>query len=200
MLNLVRQHVQREFWPDISKICLDMVVARVYNVERVSNAPYPCRKHSRESNVIVTQLKMACYDVYTLIKIGIDRQGLLPPLPQCLKRKRNPPWRSKRKIGAELTAQQLELGYPPTSSLLFAGIAWGCSLTEMLTSKYVTASHARHVTFPRVFAIGLWGVRYSLYIIYSWYYLKVQKVSPVQKLYTGQLHHRQILNNSYGCT
>ena len=40
-----------------------------------------------------------------------------------------------------------------------------------MTSKYVTASRARHVTFPRVFPIGLWGVRYSLFIIYSWYYL-----------------------------
>ena len=52
--------------------------------ERVSNAPLPYRKHSRESNVIVTRPKTARYDVYTLIKIGIDRQGLLLPLPQCL--------------------------------------------------------------------------------------------------------------------
>ena len=43
----------------------------------------PCRKHSRKSNVIVTRPKMARYDVYTLIKIGIDRRGFLPPLPQC---------------------------------------------------------------------------------------------------------------------
>ena len=42
------------------------------------------RKHSRESNVIVTRPKTACYDVYTLIKIGVDPQGLLPRLPQCL--------------------------------------------------------------------------------------------------------------------
>ena len=34
-----------------------------------------------------------------------------------------------------------------------------------MTSKYVTASRARHVTFPRVFSIGLWGVRYSLHSI-----------------------------------
>ena len=60
------------------------VSARVYNVERVSNAPYPYRKHSRESNVIVTRLKTVRNDVSTLIKIGIDRRGLLPPLPQCL--------------------------------------------------------------------------------------------------------------------
>ena len=38
----------------------------------------------RECNVIVTQPKTARYDVYTLIKIDIDRRGLLPPLPQCL--------------------------------------------------------------------------------------------------------------------
>ena len=36
-----------------------------------------------------------------------------------------------------------------------------------MTPKYVTASRARHVTFPRVFPIGLWGVEYSLFIIYS---------------------------------
>ena len=52
--------------------------------ERVSNAPLPYRKHSRESNVIVTRPKTARYDVYTLIKIGIDRQGLLQLLPQGL--------------------------------------------------------------------------------------------------------------------
>ena len=34
--------------------------------------------------MIVARSKMARYDVYTLIKIGIDRQGLLLPLPQCL--------------------------------------------------------------------------------------------------------------------
>ena len=34
-----------------------------------------------------------------------------------------------------------------------------------MTSKYVTESRAGHVTFPRVFPIGLWGVRYSLFII-----------------------------------
>ena len=62
----------------------DSVLARVYNEERVSNAPLPYRKHSRESNVIVTRPKTACYDVYTLIKIGIDRQGLLQLLPQGL--------------------------------------------------------------------------------------------------------------------
>ena len=39
------------------------------------------RTHSRESNVIGTQPKAARYDVYTLIKIGIDRRGLLQPLP-----------------------------------------------------------------------------------------------------------------------
>ena len=44
----------------------------------------PYRKHSRESNVIVTRPKTARYDVYTLIKIGFDRLGLLPPLHQGL--------------------------------------------------------------------------------------------------------------------
>ena len=38
----------------------------------------PHRKHSRESNMIVTRPKTARYDVYTLIKIGIDGRGLLP--------------------------------------------------------------------------------------------------------------------------
>ena len=41
----------------------------------------PIRKHSRESNVIGTQPKAAHCDIYTLIKIGIDRRGLLQPLP-----------------------------------------------------------------------------------------------------------------------
>ena len=33
-----------------------------------------------------------------------------------------------------------------------------CGLKEMMTSNYLTASCARHVTFPRVFPIGLWEV------------------------------------------
>ena len=33
-----------------------------------------------------------------------------------------------------------------------------------MTSKYVTESRAGHVTFLRVFPIGLGGVRYSLFI------------------------------------
>ena len=45
-----------------------MLIARVYNEERVSNASLPYRKHSQESNVIVTRPKMVRYDVYTLIK------------------------------------------------------------------------------------------------------------------------------------
>ena len=36
--------------------------------------------------MIVTRPKTARYDVSTLIKIGIDRRGLLPPLPQCLQK------------------------------------------------------------------------------------------------------------------
>ena len=59
----------------------------ITNVERVSNAPLPYRKHSRESNVIVMRPKMARYDVFTLIKTGIDRRCLLPPLPMS---SRNP--------------------------------------------------------------------------------------------------------------
>ena len=58
--------------------------------------------------------------------------------------------RSKRKTGAELTAEQLELLVP----ILFAGIVWGFGLKETITSKYVTASRACHVTIPRVFPIG----------------------------------------------
>ena len=68
------------------------------------------RKHSRESNVIVTRPKTARYDVYTLIKIGIDRRGLLQPLPQCLQEMLH------SEKAAELTALQL-VRYPPTSSL-----------------------------------------------------------------------------------
>ena len=41
----------------------------------------PIRKHSRESNLIVTRPKTARYDVYT-DKNGNDRRGLFPPLPQ----------------------------------------------------------------------------------------------------------------------
>ena len=67
-----------------------------------------------ESNVIVTRPKMARYDVNTLINIGIDRQGLLPPLPQCLQEILHS--EASKKTGAELTVQQLER-YPPTSSL-----------------------------------------------------------------------------------
>ena len=46
----------------------------------------PHRKHSRESNVIVTRPKMARYDIYTPIEIGIDCRGLLPPLPSVFKK------------------------------------------------------------------------------------------------------------------
>ena len=99
---------------DLLTILESTVLARVDNEERVSNAPQPCRKHSRESNVIVTRPKMARYDVYTLIKIGIDRRGLLPSLPQCLQEILRSEESEKL---AELTAQQLELRYPPTSSL-----------------------------------------------------------------------------------
>ena len=49
--------------------------------------------------------------------------------------------------------------------ILFSGIVWGCGLRETMTSKYVMESRAGHVTFPRVFPIGLWGIRYSLFII-----------------------------------
>ena len=48
--------------------------------------------------------------------------------------------------------------------MLFAGIVWGCGLKETMTSKYVTASRACHVTFPRVFPIGR-SILYSLYTL-----------------------------------
>ena len=35
-----------------------------------------------------------------------------------------------------------------------------------------------HVTVPGVFPIGLWGVRYSLFIIYSCRYFKKQTDQP----------------------
>ena len=73
--------------------------------------------------MIVTGPKTARYDVYTLIKTGIDRRCLLPPLPMS---SRNPQYLSKRITGAELTAQQLELSY---------GIVWGCGLKEPMTSN-----------------------------------------------------------------
>ena len=67
-------------------------------------------------------------------------------------------------------AQQLELGTLPPRPYTICGIVWVCGLKETMISNYLTASHARHVTFPRVFPIGLWGVQYSLFIIYSCYY------------------------------
>ena len=100
---------------------------------------------------------------YALTKIGIDRRGLFPPLPQCLQE--NSPYQRKLKTGAELT--QLELRYRPTSSLYCLRNSQGVWSKETMTSNYLMASRACHVTFSRVFPIGLWGVRYSLFIIYS---------------------------------
>ena len=90
---------------------LASVLARVHNVERVSKAPLPYSKHSRESNVIVTRPKTARYDAFTLIKTGIDRRCLLPCLQEILNSE------AHEKNGAELRVQQLELSYPLTSSL-----------------------------------------------------------------------------------
>ena len=72
---------------------------------------------------------------------------------------------SERKTGAELVAQQLELRYPPTPRYIVCGYSLGGGVLRVVTSKHLTESRARHVTFPRVFPIGLWGVRYSLFII-----------------------------------
>ena len=36
-----------------------------------------------------------------------------------------------------------------------------------MTSKYVMASRARHVTFPRVFPIGQWGAFDTLSSLYT---------------------------------
>ena len=69
-----------------------------------------------------------------------------------------------------------------------------------MTSKYVTESHAGHVTFPRVFPIGLWGVRYSLYIIYSCYYkvhIKCSIFCAKQSLEIAALLYT--LANNYYC-
>ena len=46
----------------------------------------PHRKHSQESNVIVTQPKTVRCDIYTLIKIGIDRRGLFHLCPNVFKK------------------------------------------------------------------------------------------------------------------
>ena len=78
---------------------------------------------------------------------------------------------SSRKTGAELMAKQLELKYPPTMSLaiLFAGIVWGCGLTETMTSKYLMASCARHVTFLPYTAMArsILSLHYLLFCIYT---------------------------------
>ena len=93
--------------------------------------------------MIVTRPKMARYDVYTLIKVGIDRRGLVPPLLHCLQEilhaKQVKNW-SRAYSTAARTSVPSHL-----VAILFAGIVWGCGSTETLTSKYVTASRARHV-------------------------------------------------------
>ena len=60
----------------------------------------------------------------------------------------------KAKNGAELTAQQLELRYPPTSSLYCLRNSLWVWSKETMTSNYLTVSHARHVTFPECFLLG----------------------------------------------
>ena len=44
-----------------------------------------------------------------------------------------------------------------------------CQCIYVITCRFRSRDY--HVTFPGVFPIGLWGVRYSLFIIYSWYYV-----------------------------
>ena len=89
-LIIIKSQVSRKWKccePLISKTNSVSSIARVYNIERVLNGPLPYRKHSRESNVIVTRPKTACYDVYTLIKTGIDRRcyfHLCPCLQEIL--------------------------------------------------------------------------------------------------------------------
>ena len=45
-------------------------------MKREYRTPHSPIGNTRERNVTVTRPKMARYDVSTLIKIGIDRQGL----------------------------------------------------------------------------------------------------------------------------
>ena len=99
---------------------------------------------------------MACYDVNTLVLIVRVYFHLCPSVF-----KKSSRVKQAKNTGAELTAQQLELRYSPTSSLLFAGIVWGCSLTETLTSKYVTASRAHHI--PECVSYGAFDTLSSLF-------------------------------------
>ena len=84
-------------------------------MKREYRTPYsPIGNTLEESNVLVTRPKTARYDMYTLIKTGIDHRDLLPPLPHVFKKSSIA---KQGKTGAELTAQQLELRYPLTSPL-----------------------------------------------------------------------------------
>ena len=108
-----------------------------------------------------------------LTKIGIDRQGLFPPLPQCLQENSRIVKKAKNWSGAYGTAART---YIP-SSLYCLRNSLGVWSKETMTSNYLTASRAYHVTFPRVFPIGLWGVRYSLFIIYSYFFTKTNAIN-----------------------
>ena len=59
-------------------------------MKREYRTPHSPIGNTRESNVTVTRPKTAHYDVYTLIKIGIDRQGLLTYTSAPMS-SRNPP-------------------------------------------------------------------------------------------------------------
>ena len=114
------------------------------------------------------------------------RQGLLPPLFQCLQEILH---REASKKTAELTAQQLKLRYPPTSSLY---CMWKYSLTER------TSRHHMHVTLlSRVFHIELWGIQYSLFIIYSLFLLH-QAFLFLEKFRPGKLETYYQIGMSLG--
>ena len=55
-------------------------------MKREYRTPHSPIGNTRESNVIVVRPKTALYDVYTLIKIDIDRWGLLSPMPHVFKK------------------------------------------------------------------------------------------------------------------
>ena len=92
--------------------------------------------------MIVMRPKTAHYDVYTLIKIGIDRRVYFHLCPKVFKSsivKQAKNWR-----GVYGTAART---WVPSHlvPILFAGIVWVCGQKETMTSTYLTAPRARHL-------------------------------------------------------
>ena len=88
----------------------------------------------------VTQLKMAHYDVYTLIKIGIDRRGLLSPLPHVFIAKQAKYW-----SGAYGTAART---YLPSHPYIVCGNSLGVWFTGTDDLKICHGITCRSCYFP----------------------------------------------------